>query len=70
MVELHVLWKDDCIAANSAAKQADQPIELATQKNDKFNNKNEDKRKSQSQRDAPVAESYTKFTILIHMILT
>ncbi|CAL2270961.1 unnamed protein product [Prunus armeniaca] len=67
--EHYALWEDDQIATKKAAKQADQLAEQASQRNGKFNNKDEGKHRSQPQGGAPIAKTYTKFTISIHQIL-
>ncbi|XP_008244411.1 PREDICTED: uncharacterized protein LOC103342553 [Prunus mume] len=56
--ERYALWDDDRITT----KKADQVAEQVSQENDK--------RRSQPQEGASAAESYTKFTIPIHQILT
>ncbi|CAL8996836.1 unnamed protein product, partial [Prunus brigantina] len=55
--ERYALWDDDRITA----KEADQAAEQTSKENGKC--------RSQPQECAPVAESYTKFTIPIHQIL-
>ncbi|BFG42253.1 hypothetical protein CerSpe_285280 [Prunus speciosa] len=69
IAERYALWDDDQIAAKKAAKQADQPVEQARQRNNRINDKDGGKRGLQPHGSAPAAESYTKFTIPIHQIL-
>ncbi|XP_034197712.1 uncharacterized protein LOC117613183 [Prunus dulcis] len=67
--ECHAILDDDRTAAEKAAKQADQPVEQASQRNDMIKDKDVGKRGLQPQRGALFADSYTKFTIPIHQIL-
>ncbi|XP_021828575.1 uncharacterized protein LOC110768989 [Prunus avium] len=67
--ERYALWDDDRIAAMKAAKQADQPVEQASQRNGRINDKDGGKHRLQPQGGAPAVESYTEFTIPIHQIL-
>ncbi|XP_021825481.1 uncharacterized protein LOC110766462 [Prunus avium] len=67
--ERYALWDDDRIAAKKAAKQADQPVEQASQRNGRINDKDGGKHGLQPHRGAPATESYTEFTISINQIL-
>ncbi|VVA40371.1 PREDICTED: VITISV_032574, partial [Prunus dulcis] len=67
--ERYALWDDDRIAAKKAAKQADQPVEAASQRNDMIKDKDGGKRELQPQGGAPTTETYTKFTIPIQQTL-
>ncbi|XP_020415574.1 uncharacterized protein LOC109948077 [Prunus persica] len=67
--ERYSLWDDDWTAGKKATKQADQPVELASQRNDMIKDKDGGKCELQPQGGAPTTKSYTKFTILIQQIL-
>ncbi|CAL9010519.1 unnamed protein product [Prunus brigantina] len=66
IAERYALWDDDRTAAKKAA---DQPVELASRRNDMIKDKDGGKCRLYPQRGAPTAESYTKFTIPIQQIL-
>ncbi|CAL2260378.1 unnamed protein product [Prunus armeniaca] len=67
--ECYTLWDDDQIAAKKAVKQADQPVEQASQRNGMIDDKDGGKHGLHPQGGAPATESYNKFTIPIHQIL-
>ncbi|CAL9030929.1 unnamed protein product, partial [Prunus brigantina] len=64
--ERYALWDDDRAAAKKAA---DQPVELASGRNDMIKDKDGGKRGLHPQGGAPTVESYTTFTIPIQHIL-
>ena len=67
--ERYALWDDHRTVAKKAAKQADQPVEPTSQRNDMIKDKDGGKRELQPQGGAPTTETYTKFTIPIQQIL-
>ncbi|XP_021808575.1 uncharacterized protein LOC110752269 [Prunus avium] len=67
--ERYTLWDDDRIEAKKASKQADHPTGQACQKNNKFEHKARDKRRSRPQEGGSKIETFTEFTISIHQIL-
>ncbi|XP_034197137.1 uncharacterized protein LOC117612560 [Prunus dulcis] len=63
------LSDDDRTAAKKAAKQADQPVKQASQRNDMIKDKDRGKRGLQPQRGALIADNHTMSTVPIHQIL-
>ncbi|CAL2266525.1 unnamed protein product [Prunus armeniaca] len=67
--ERYALWDDDHIAAKKASKKVDHPKKQASQKSNKFEQKAQDKHRSQPQEGGSKTGAFTEFAIPIHQIL-